>query len=438
VCILIQILKNYVDNALVTKPTTRAPFAFQINNSKIEKILELETKQFFQNTHTVIRNASFSRRHIIKENILKLDIPLNSALKPSYLYSVDDIAFGITTSVDRLFESIRNFHFWIHYPGVRCLVLFYRSAIHSYRGISELFASQSIPCEIHFTNTSRYEERFLDLVTKTWNLFGEARAGEYKKPIKWLAISDDDTLWFIPNLLRVLNEYDSSHFIYLGDHSDNPVKTSIFGTYYAYGGGGFLVSRPIAQNLTKNISHCDAYRNSYGGDIILGKCITQRLKVNLSRSDKFHQMDIHGDATGIFESGIQGLVSVHHMFSWWMPVPDWVATDRFEIVNRFRKAYQSTSFSYLKRYIWIDWAVNQTLVLTLGYSITIYNKSLSEDEINAVENTFCCASLFRRTRKATVARKTWYFKDSNFNFSSGHCLVHIFMRTPNQVLINLI
>ncbi|CAF1330569.1 unnamed protein product [Adineta steineri] len=246
------------------------------------------------------------------------------------------------------------------------------------------------------------------------------------RTLKWLLIGDDDTLWFIPNLIRTLNEYDYRAPIYLGDYSDSREALNRFGNYYAYGGGGIAFSRPVAQRLISSIPDCDVYKDLFGGDMILGKCVNEKVGTNLTRDDRFHQMDINKDATGYFESGIQGLVSIHHMFSWWSLVPGWMSIDKIEILHLFYEAYQTTSYSYLKRYVWIDSMVNKTLVLTLGYSVTIYNQSLSLKQIDAIELTFCCSDLIRKTRPVIIDKKTWYFRSS---FSESSKTTHLYQNS---------
>ena len=387
-------------------------FIFATNNCKIVKVLELRMKDDFPDSHTTIRHASFSKQYTMKADILCLQSQASCLDRQSFSYSIDELAFGITTTVDRVSEIILNLQFWTQHPGVRCLITFHYSEIDSLQSLRKMFEGKGIPCITRVTFIRRYEERFLDLVNQTWNLIGNDESSMLNKSIKWLLIGDDDTLWFLPNLLRTLNKYDWKMPMYIGDHSDSRNQLKIYGTYYAYGGGGIVFSRPTAQALAQRIIECNAYKTMYGGDMMLGKCVTEKLEVNLTRNENFHQMDIRGDATGFFESGIQGLLSIHHMFSWWSPMPKWTGENREEIVRRFRKAYQSTGFSFLKRYVWIDSTANQTLVLTLGYSVAIYNKILSLGHINSVEATFHSTYLVRKSRVPITGKKTWYFKDS--------------------------
>ncbi|CAF1357384.1 unnamed protein product [Adineta ricciae] len=396
-------------------------------NWRTVKVLELSTKDIFLYKHTVVRNASFSKNYTLVADISKLDIPLLSTKRQFYSYTTDDLIFGITTTVDRLDHLIRSLRFWTRDAGIQCLVMFHQTERNKLETVQKLFEMERIPCFIDITFTERYEERFFDLVNRTWSLVANESDNSTEKKVKWLLIGDDDTLWFIPHLLQTLNNYNYKKPIYLGDHSDNLAAVKTFGRYFAYGGGGIAFSEPLVQNLVRNISDCDKYRSSFGGDMMLGKCVIEVTRVQLLRNTRFHQMDIRGDATGYFESGIQGLVTIHHMFSWWSPVPAWLSEDKEDIVARFYQAYRSTNFSYLKRYVWVDSEYNKTLVLTLGYSITVYNQLLKFEEINAVETTFCCAELSRRTRMPIAERQTWYFARSyTKKYFTGDIIHHLY------------
>uniref|UniRef100_A0A804Q6I3 Fringe-related protein n=1 Tax=Zea mays TaxID=4577 RepID=A0A804Q6I3_MAIZE len=57
--------------------------------------------------------------------------------------------------------------------------------------------------------------------------------------VRWFVMGDDDTVFFPDNLLTVLNKFDNRQPYYIG-----------FSYGMAYGGGGFAISRPLAEHLT--------------------------------------------------------------------------------------------------------------------------------------------------------------------------------------------
>jgi hypothetical protein len=231
------------------------------------------------------------------------------------------------------------------------------------------------------------------------------------KKIQWFAVGDDDTVWFINNLLHTLRQYNSSNKIYLGDYSDRTLSIERHGTYYAFGGGGLLLSRPLASLFSQHIQECKRYTNMYGGDEMIGKCVTEMLKVNLTRNSNFHQMDHNGDMNGFLESGIDGLVSLHLMFSWWRPFSNGNSDQINETMYRLELANGIFDKDFFKRYVRFNYKMNQTLLFTMGYSFSLFNRILSLRELSQIEKTWCCTEMVeRKTRPKEKNKITWYFR----------------------------
>ncbi|KAI9188010.1 hypothetical protein H9P43_002401 [Blastocladiella emersonii ATCC 22665] len=143
---------------------------------------------------------------------------------------------------------------------------------------------------------------------------------------KWFVIGDDDTLWYPPVLMSTLRSIDADPMttsIYLGDVSELPIQVELFGEM-AFGGGGAVVSRALAERMNPMINFCIAqYREIYGGDGRLGLCIELvtahdgRGAVHLTRSPVFNQMDL-----------------------WWLPDP------RLYLMARFARAAPASMHHY--------------------------------------------------------------------------------------------
>jgi hypothetical protein len=122
-------------------------------------------------------------------------------------------------------------------------------------------------------------------------------------------------------------------------------------------------------------------------------------------------MDHHGDMTGFLESGIDGLVSLHHMFSWWRPFTDGNSDQINETMHRFELAYGIFDIEFFKRYVRFNYKMNQTLLLTMGYSFSLFNRILSFRELSQIEKTWCCTEMVgRKTRSKETNKTTWYFR----------------------------
>ena len=110
----------------------------------------------------------------------------------------------------------------------------------------------------------------------------------------------------------------------MGNISTKISQITRHGSFYAYGGAGILFNRLLTLLFVQHRQECERFLNIYAaGDKMIGKCVTEELKINLTMNNNFHQMDHIGDMTGrLIESGIDGLVSLHHMFKLWRPFPD--------------------------------------------------------------------------------------------------------------------
>ena len=69
-------------------------------------------------------------------------------------------------------------------------------------------------------------------------------------------MGDDDTVFIVENVVRVLSKYDHRQFYYIGSSSESHVQNIYFSYAMAYGGGGFAISYPLAKELEKMQDKC--------------------------------------------------------------------------------------------------------------------------------------------------------------------------------------
>ncbi|KAF2318870.1 hypothetical protein GH714_011302 [Hevea brasiliensis] len=107
--------------------------------------------------------------------------------------------------------------------------------------------------------------------------------------VRWFVMGDDDTVYFIDNLVSVLAKYDHHQMWYIGGNSES-VEQDVMHTYgMAFGGGGFAISYPLAEKLVKILDGClDRYYYFYGSDERIWACISE-IGVPLTREQGFHQ-----------------------------------------------------------------------------------------------------------------------------------------------------
>ena len=76
--------------------------------------------------------------------------------------------------------------------------------------------------------------------------------------VDWFVMGDDDTLFFVENLLQVLSKYDHTKMYYIGSNSESHLQNILFSYNMAFGGGGFAISYPLVKLLTKMQDGCIA------------------------------------------------------------------------------------------------------------------------------------------------------------------------------------
>ena len=108
--------------------------------------------------------------------------------------------------------------------------------------------------------------------------------------VRWFVLGDDDTIFNVDNLVAVLKKYDPSEMVYIGGPSESHSANTYFSYSMAFGGGGIVISHPLAEALSKIQDGClDRYPKLYGSDDRLHACITE-LGVPLAREYGFHQV----------------------------------------------------------------------------------------------------------------------------------------------------
>lgn len=108
--------------------------------------------------------------------------------------------------------------------------------------------------------------------------------------VRWFVMGDDDTVFIVENVLRVLSKYDHNQFYYIGSSSESHVQNIFFSYAMAYGGGGFAISYPLAKELEKMQDRCiQRYPGLYGSDDRIQACMAE-LGVPLTKEPGFHQV----------------------------------------------------------------------------------------------------------------------------------------------------
>lgn len=108
--------------------------------------------------------------------------------------------------------------------------------------------------------------------------------------VRWFVMGDDDTIFIVDNLVRVLSKYDHTQPYYIGSSSESHLQNIFFSYAMAYGGGGFAISYPLAVELEKMQDSCiQRYPALYGSDDRIQACMAE-LGVPLTKELGFHQV----------------------------------------------------------------------------------------------------------------------------------------------------
>lgn len=202
---------------------------------------------------------------------------------------------------------------------------------------------------------------------------------------KWLVICDDDT--FFPSFQGLADrfaEYDHRKAMYIGTFSEDVNNIRLHGSQ-AFGGAGVFLSVPTAKLVSENFESCKsdqkiAEANSgWGpqGDILLRKCIYENSEVRLTLLNDLWQLDLLGDPSGFYESGIKPLSLHHYRGGFWHIAHPWHYT---------KIAHVCGEDCTLQRFQTAD-----DFVISNGFSVAYYPRGIDFD-LDQLEATFCPSS----------------------------------------------
>lgn len=203
--------------------------------------------------------------------------------------------------------------------------------------------------------------------------------------VRWYVVGDDDTVFFVDNLAAALGQYDYRSMYYIGGVSESVEQDVMHSYNVAFGGGGFAVSRPLAEALVPIFAGClRRYDSFYGSDERVAACVAE-LGVPLTRHQGFHQLDIQGDAYGLLAAHpIAPLVSLHHLD--YLPPIFPAAATKLDAVRALFEASRADSGRTLQQAIGYGrgWSVS----VSWGYTVQIYPFAIPPHELETAVQTF--------------------------------------------------
>lgn len=226
------------------------------------------------------------------------------------------ITFGVATLLSRMPDALQNFKHWAAHTNARFVVVHEPQDTEARPGelspdeIKTMYRDAGINHLFLVESDKGWGERYVSLLS--W------LSTTVEKQTDWVALIDDDTFFFDMNtLMGMLKKYDPSEPWYVGRLSENKWNINN-GGFFAIGGAGVFMSRPLIETLGPHAESCWADRQdgATGADWIVGDCVYRHTTTKLSIEHGLFQLDLHVDVTGFYEAVRRQPVSVHHWKSW--------------------------------------------------------------------------------------------------------------------------
>lgn len=315
---------------------------------------------------------------------LELPVPL-----PRFPETVDasDFLFGISTTYKRLTDAkIGPVQEWSHWltdgngksNGAGLVLLLVDATDAEIDHASKMIRKLGIDVKVHHSDsTVAMAERYLSLLPTLYN-------HPTRNDRKWLVMCDDDTFFpYMHALIDKFATYDHTNDLYIGTLSEDINNVQRHGSQ-AFGGAGVFFSVPLAAKVTALFPECRtadklAEANSgWGpqGDILIRKCIYEHTDVRLTMLHDLWQLDLYGDPSGFYESGLKPL-SLHHYKGgmWHIAYP-------YEYAQ---VAYGCGEDCILQRF-----RTQDDFIISNGFSVAYYPRGIDFD-YDQIERTFGAA-----------------------------------------------
>ncbi|KAB8226715.1 hypothetical protein BDV33DRAFT_162642 [Aspergillus novoparasiticus] len=286
------------------------------------------------------------------------------------------MVFGVSTSLERLSDSLGPFAHWAGGTGARIFAMV--DVVPQKEKLKVLNRAQELDIKLTIIES---KEEWLDRYFRLTKVLWENRDAH----TQWAVIIDDDTFFpSMSNLVERLATYDATKPYYIGAPTENWGQMNIF-SFMAYGGAGIFLSIPLLQQMNEVYDICYAFKDH--GDKRISQCIYQHTTTKLTWERGLFQVDFGGDVTGFFESGRPLPLSIHHWKSWYdvdvvalgraaaicgddCQLQRWRISDRWYFINGFSLVQYSSPMNDMigMEQTWdpSDWARDQGYAFSLG------------------------------------------------------------------------
>ncbi|EAZ16799.1 hypothetical protein OsJ_32274 [Oryza sativa Japonica Group] len=193
--------------------------------------------------------------------------------------------------------------------------------------------------------------------------------------VRWFVMGDDDTVFLPENLVHVLSQYDHRQPYYIGSPSESHIQNLIFSYGMAFGGGGFAISRALAEELAKMQDGC---LHRYPA---LSAC-------RLTRHPGFHQCDLWGDVLGLLGAHpVAPLVTLHHL-DFLEPVFPTTPSRAGALRKLFDGPVRLDSAAVAQQSVCYDREHHWTVSVSWGFAVMVVRGVLSPREMETPMRSF--------------------------------------------------
>ncbi|KAK8464045.1 hypothetical protein PHAVU_011G107433 [Phaseolus vulgaris] len=204
--------------------------------------------------------------------------------------------------------------------------------------------------------------------------------------VRWFVFGDDDTVFFVDNVVRALARYDHRRWFYVGSNSESYDQNVDHSFEMAFGGGGFAISCSLAEVLARVLDSClRRYANLYGSDSRIYSCVAE-LGVGLTHEPGFHQLDMRGNLFGILAAHpLSPLLSLHHLD---VLAPIFPNMDRVQAMEHLVAAANVDPARILQQTVCYDQSNSLTFSVSWGFAIQVYQGNELLPDLLSVQRTF--------------------------------------------------
>ncbi|THY23190.1 hypothetical protein D6D00_06351 [Aureobasidium pullulans] len=277
------------------------------------------------------------------------------------------LLLGTATSLTRLNESLPEMAHWLTNTGTKLLVVLRDQSPKEEEMRAVINRAEDLGIAVFLISDS-----FMTGEAESKFGLAEHLYTHVHYSTRWIGVIDDDT--FFPSLHRILEAltpYDPTMPWYVGGLTERHLGISTEGSK-AWGGACIFLSVPLLNLLAENHDTYISMSRTWG-DELWRDCIFNITSstVHLTRLEGLHQLDMFGDLSGWYESGMATTpLSLHHWKSWhYFDVPSAHLVTNITGVDALFQRYNATD----------------NAVFTDGYSIVQYPNGLPD--MGLVEGT---------------------------------------------------